>query len=1019
MALTVWTTKSGNSLGTFQEGTLLDLLLPVENDTGVTYSIISGNLPGGLYIRDNHIIGHPFEVVHDTTSTFVIRAKLNNQISDRTFSITITNTNGPEFITPSGDLPVGINGQLYVLGNTYVDFQLQVIDPNIAAGAKLRFFIESNSGRLPPGLSLTEGGRIVGFAKPAITIVPADGNGSYDYSYYDAVAYDFAALSTNGYDSYTFDHVFYDFSTATNLPKQLNTKYQFRVTVTDGNNSSRQQYTILVIGDNYVTADNTIIHNVSQYTSDVSSVIAPVWKTDSNLGTYRADNYVTIPLETYDRENVVYTLEPINAEQYATTGTLTFIPKTRILETISSSNEIIIFEAVTAGFEAGMPVAFSSLYLTSIATAINASGVITVTSTEGVSVDMPIVFSGTSFGDIVPDQIYYVHSVTGATTLTISEIYQGIKFTSYDDVGSMSVIIDGPFGGIVTDKVYWIKSIIDNSHITISETLNGPEFELTDGHGNLTITNIDNTANFNYITTFNTKSSPIVGKKLTFDGRVTGATGKIYTIAAVESLGNEQYRITTDSPLEVNLPNDVGFIMGGSSIVPPDMQYDVNSSELAGIVPYQPTVTKTYTFTVTATRISTSVESASRSKLFTLTIIGNIDSVINWTTGSNLGTIQANFVSNLVVKATTTITNAVVVYTLIEGSLPPGLKLDASGEIVGRVNQFANSSEPGLTTFDNGMDTTFDLNIIPPLATPTLFDRIFTFTVKAMDQYGYSAAERTFTIVVDAPDNILYSNLSIRPFMPLDQRQVFQNFISNTSVFTPSSIYRPNDSNFGIQKTLSMLIYAGIETKSAAEFVGAIGLNHKRKQFYFGDIKTAIAYIPETKTAVYEVVYVEMVDPLTIDNLKLPLVVKKQSLQTEVLRADNSVINQNLTEFNQYITVDSTGYESSSPRANRYYPNSISNWRKRIAAVGLEEQNYMPLWMRTIQPGTKSPPGFTLAIPLCYCKVGTSADILANIKNNGFDFKQLSYIADRYTIDAVEGYSSDKYLVFRNDRITV
>jgi hypothetical protein len=61
-----------------------------------------------------------------------------------------------------------------------------------------------------------------------------------------------------------------------------------------------------------------------------------------------------------------------------------------------------------------------------------------------------------------------------------------------------------------------------------------------------------------------------------------------------------------------------------------------------------------------------------------------------------------------------------------------------------------------------------------------------------------------------------------------------------------------------------------------------------------------------------------------------------------------------------------------------------------------------------------------LAVPICYCKVGTSANILANIKNLApFDFKQLNYTVDRYIIDAVAGQTNDKYLVFRNDRITI
>jgi hypothetical protein len=75
--------------------------------------------------------------------------------------------------------------------------------------------------------------------------------------------------------------------------------------------------------------------------------------------------------------------------------------------------------------------------------------------------------------------------------------------------------------------------------------------------------------------------------------------------------------------------------------------------------------------------------------------------------------------------------------------------------------------------------------------------------------------------------------------------------------------------------------------------------------------------------------------------------------------------------------------------------------------------------MRSIQPGTRHELDFKLAVPLCYCKVGTADDIILNIKFSGFDFKLLDYTADRYIIDVVGDEIGDKYLVFRNDRITV
>jgi hypothetical protein len=75
--------------------------------------------------------------------------------------------------------------------------------------------------------------------------------------------------------------------------------------------------------------------------------------------------------------------------------------------------------------------------------------------------------------------------------------------------------------------------------------------------------------------------------------------------------------------------------------------------------------------------------------------------------------------------------------------------------------------------------------------------------------------------------------------------------------------------------------------------------------------------------------------------------------------------------------------------------------------------------MRSIQEGNTVELGYVKAIPLCYCKPGTADNILLKIKHYDFDFSQLDFTIDRYIIDSVTGYSSDKYIVFRNDRTTI
>jgi len=211
-----------------------------------------------------------------------------------------------------------------------------------------------------------------------------------------------------------------------------------------------------------------------------------------------------------------------------------------------------------------------------------------------------------------------------------------------------------------------------------------------------------------------------------------------------------------------------------------------------------------------------------------------------------------------------------------------------------------------------------------------------------------------------------------------------------------------------------------------------MGLNHKRKRFTFGDIKTAKAKVPGTNTVVYEVIYVEMFDPLEKGAAYLNSTVTR-SPDPKKVTVDSSngiwALNTNTALMNRAepylprpdnrITIDQTNIHISDPSFNIRFPSSISLWRERLRAVGLTERNYLPLWMRSIQDITKQELGFTLAVPICFCNPGTSADILLNIKYSGFDFKNLDYTVDRYIIDSVTGESSDKYLVFKDDKVTI
>jgi hypothetical protein len=920
--------------------TLAPVDYPAIDYSRVSFTVISGELPPGVYLIGNHLIGNPYVPEQTTQYTFCIRAKLGTEISDRTFNIIISGANIPEFLTPPGDLKIGTHEQMYALDQTYIDFQIEAFDLNPSANTSLHYTIFSGDGELPPGLTMDSKGHISGFILPTLKVTPADGKGTYDESIFDAVAYDFARdKPSNGYDDFDYDNEFFDFNLPDATPTTINRNYQFKVTVTDGTNFAQRIFRIFVVGDDQFKADSTTSDGFAGglFTADSTYIRAPAWLTARNLGIYRANNYLTVPLALYNRDNVLFRLEATNREIYA-----------------------------ESKFVSGNDNAIGSNH-------------VTIKNTQGT----PAIGQYFTFDN-------YVKNVTTATfsgyiigvTLTIIKLESGTISVGQKVIGS--TILEG-------------TKIISGSGLVW--TINVPQ---------------------------------TVGSEKYPTNFVSGSgTEQLYQISNVSSIGTGAFRLTVVPNLEINVQDSVGFYIGTKSVLPTGTQFDQQTCEVYGSIPYQPAVTKLFNFTIVATRLGNHLETLSSAKTFSISVIGEIDSYIQWTTDSNLGSINANFTSILKVKATSSIPNAVVVYSLTSGSLPAGLNLSADGEITGKANQFYNAltSARGLITIDHET-TTFD-------GRTTSFDRVYTFTVEARDQYGYSAVSKDFFVKVDTPNTLLYSNIRVKPFLKPNQRSLWKNFINDTTIFIPESIYRPNDPVFGVQSDLSMLVYAGIETERAGAYIGAMGLNHKRKRFQFGAISTAIALDPQTHEPVYEVIYVKMIDPRESNGKYLPQKLSNLSLGYKIIETDDSIdfwSNTNVSASADHpftgrpeysITVDGTGYKTSNPNTSEYYPNSITNWQKNLKSVGESERNYLPLWMRSIQPGTKEELGYIPAVPLCYCQVGTSASIANKIiKFSGFDFKLLDFTVDRYIIDAVadsngQVIQGDKYLVFRNDRITV
>lgn len=890
----VWSKRSGSKLAVLQEGSQASVDLPLEKNLPV--EVISGELPPGMVLSGPAITGIPDEVARNTIFRFVLRARNSSRVYDRTFNIEIEGEDAPVWVTEEDLLPVGNNESLFILDSSFIDFQLEAADPDTAAGQKLKYFIPNNGGELPPGINLTEDGRLIGIVEPILALEKEADRGFYDTGRFDRYPFDFAIKSTSGFDSFAYDEARYDFQTATRVPKKINRFYQFTVSVSDGDTVASRTFRIFVVGDDFVRADNTITQVATGvFTADNTYIRTPVWTTSSNLGIFRANNFITIFLDTLDPNNVP--------------GRITY-------ELLPTNDD---------GSESQLP--------------------------PGTDFDRN---TGEIFG-----RVPYQSAVTKEYKFTVN----ARRFES----------------GI--------------------NTVNLQQFAVEGESQNSLSVRINKLGDL---------ASRATGRTFTFENT-------IYTVIDI-STNNENFDlITIDKPLRIKMPQGTEVNFG---------RVNVASSEVA-----------------------------ESQKTFRVSLIGEIDSTIKWLTDNNLGSIPSNYVSILRVRAETTVEDSFLLYTIEDGSLPPGLDLAFNGEIIGRV--------------DNNAITE---------------DTVYEFTVKARDQFGFSAIDRTFILEVQNLDDTLYSNIYYRPLLPRQQRIAFDRFVSDPEVFFPQSIYRPQDNNFGIQRNLDILVYAGLETEDAEQYVAAAATTASRKTLKIDSVKKAIARQPGTRETIYEVIYLDVYDPyeklgnvpkkikisnsqkITVDSIRatpgdplydttslsyLEFETRNRNLQKlyfregiDISRRDSdetldilgelfietrgdiaSAVNYEIgsatniyyrPKYENTILADSTAIKVSEVRSTTRYINNISNLRDSLREVGKTDIQFLPLWMRTPQEGTLQELGYTLAVPLAYVKPGAADRILSAIRSSDIDFRQFELDVDRFVIDSIKDRSDEQYILFAN-----
>ena len=610
------------------------------------------------------------------------------------------------------------------------------------------------------------------------------------------------------------------------------------------------------------------------------------------------------------------------------------------------------------------------------------SNLITCTSTNEFTLGRPVVFTGTTFGNIVNGTTYYIKTINSSTTFTIAATQNGDVYPLIDGTGSMTVTLPAISVGQPTIRTY---SFI----LRLASPLGGDTASYT-----ITVVNQNTpvsqggpgyTPNSRIPTILNTRP-------LTYNINDTDPYYGYYILPPVAPTVNAT--IGTIKSGEYFAFKIIGYDFDGNTLeydytnLPTDLTGDVNTGWITGTPILNTVGLSTYSFAVNVYKAG-NPSILTTNFNFTYNVSNEVTDTIVWDTDSDLGTIFNGAISTLSVLA---IADTELSYRIVDGALPPNLLILDNGEITGRV-----SDQPTDTLLPQDAETTF------------------TFTVQAFSKL-YSAVQstKTFTVTVlqeyTQPTDTLY----IKAAPSVNDRNIINSLLSNEILIPEEMLYRPNDQYFGKATSVIYEHAYGIYASDIDEYLAAVTRNHYWRNITLGEIKTAVAK-NDSGTIIYEVVYSEVIDnlvnpegvsvsssiywPRPIDLQLGPWYTSETSIYTSYDK-NPPVLGQ------EYYTSLTPGY------ARTLYPNSLYNMRNRVAqVVGQEyDSRLLPLWMTSQQPngGTL---GYTQAWVICYTKPGFANTIKNNINNNWpYTLNQINFKIDRFSVDKSETYNYDKKL---------
>jgi len=425
----------------------------------------------------------------------------------------------------------------------------------------------------------------------------------------------------------------------------------------------------------------------------------------------------------------------------------------------------------------------------------------------------------------------------------------------------------------------------------------------------------------------------------------------------------------------------------------------------------------TFTFTIRCTSNDSIID---REFSLIVTVYDGNTAPVWITSSGSLGNLNQYNSSDYKIKAYST-NGYDITYSMISGTLPPGLSFEMDGNITGQVtttlttvytftvraisntysitrtftistNVNVDSSISWTTDSNLGTIGTGDISTLSIIATSnqgtilytfksgslpnglkfntsdgTIIGTVllqtpntYTFTIQADN--GVMTDERTFTLTVISLCTTDYITVSI----PISRRfyKEWNNMLCDISETSIASIYRSADSNFGIKQYPTIKLVNNLRYTDSSIIKSTL-LANEDLTFYVGGLDGAVARDSDG-TIIYDVIYRKIIDPSSVTS--------------------NSVVMNNNTTFK---------------------PATITSLRNRLLTIGTDGDEKLPLWMTCLQTisDTSSVIGYIPCIEIAYLTPGTKESILptlqtmeeenkrlykVKIKTNRIDIKTLS-----------------------------